>query len=147
MIVRDAVIIEAPVERVWEVFTDVDRWPEWTPSVTSAAVIAGDGVALGARVRIKQPRLPEMTWEVTRVEPGSTWTWVSRSPGAVTEAVHHVRALDDSTTRVEQIIEQTGIVGAVVGRLLRGMTRRYLAMEGAGLKHRCQAGGSGAAAA
>jgi uncharacterized protein YndB with AHSA1/START domain len=88
MIVRDAVIIEAPVERVWEVFTDVDRWPEWTPSVTRAAVIAGDGVAIGARVRIKQPRLPEMTWEVTRVEPGSTWTWVSRSPGAVTEAVH-----------------------------------------------------------
>ena len=51
MIVRDSVIIEAPVERVWEVFTDVDRWPEWTPSVTRTAVIAGDGVALGARVR------------------------------------------------------------------------------------------------
>jgi uncharacterized membrane protein len=147
MIVRDAVTIEAPVQRVWEVFTDVERWPEWTPSVTSAAVIAGDGVVLGARVRIKQPRLPEMTWEVTRVEPGSTWTWVSRSPGAVTEAVHRVRALDDSTTRVEQVIEQTGIVGTLVGRLMRGMTRRYLAMEGAGLKHHCEAGGSGAAAA
>jgi hypothetical protein len=58
-----------------------------------------------------------------------------------------VRALDGSTTRVEQIIEQTGILGAPVGRLLRGLTRRYLAMEGAGLKHRCEAGSSGAAAA
>ena len=147
MIFRDAITIEAPVERVWEVFTDVERWPEWTPSVTTATVIAGDGVALGARVRMKQPRLPEMIWEVTRVEPGSTWTWVSRSPGAVTEAVHHLRAHDGSTTRVEQIVEQTGMLGALVGRLMRGTTRRYLAMEAAGLKHRCEAGSSGAAAA
>ena len=27
--------IEAPVEQVWEVLREVERWPEWAPTVTS----------------------------------------------------------------------------------------------------------------
>lgn len=139
MIVQDSVTIEAPIERVWQVFTDVERWPEWTTSVTDLTRVAGDDLAVGARVRIKQPRLPPLTWEVTSVAPGTSWTWETRSPGVVTAAVHVLQAVDERTTRVEQTIDQSGVIGAAVGRLMAGMTRRYLATEGAGLKHRCEA--------
>jgi uncharacterized membrane protein len=27
--------VEAPVERVWELLREVERWPEWAPTVTS----------------------------------------------------------------------------------------------------------------
>ncbi|CRK59566.1 hypothetical protein [Alloactinosynnema sp. L-07] len=29
------VVIDASAERVWAVYADVARWPEWTKSVTS----------------------------------------------------------------------------------------------------------------
>ena len=32
---RTTFAVEAPVERVWEVLTDFDRWAEWNPSVPS----------------------------------------------------------------------------------------------------------------
>jgi hypothetical protein len=39
---------------------------------------------------------------------------------------------------VRQEIEQRGIVGAVVGLLMRRTTKRYLELEGRGLKARAE---------
>jgi uncharacterized membrane protein len=140
MNVQDAVTINAPVERVWDVYADVERWPEWTASVSSLELLDHGALALGSRARIKQPRFPRLVWTVTAVEPGTSWTWVTRSPGAVTTATHTLVPIDATTTRVEQTIDQAGPIGALVGRLTARLTRRYLAMEAAGLKHRAEAG-------
>ena len=139
MIVRDGVTIDAPAAVVWDVFSDVERWPTWTASVTELRLVAGTDIALGTKAAIKQPRLPRLVWTVTAVEPGRSWTWVSRSPGATTTATHEVRPRPDGTTHVEQTLEQAGVLGALVGRLTRRMTRRYLAIEAAGLKQRAEA--------
>ena len=85
-------------------------------------------------MRIKQPRLPRVTWQVTELIPGRSWTWQNRSPGALTIAQHVVTPLDEDTTQVEQSIDQTGPVGSLIGRLIAGTTRRYLRMEAEGLK-------------
>jgi hypothetical protein len=89
---------------------------------------------MGAAARIKQPRLPRVTWVVTELTPGRSWTWEARSPGALTVAHHVVTPTGDSTARVEQSIDQTGPIGGLVGRLLAGTTRRYLRREAEGLK-------------
>ncbi len=134
------ITVGAPIERVWEVYADVERWPTWTASVTSVVLVGSDHVALGAAARIKQPRFPRLTWTVTAVDPGRSWTWVSHSLGATTTAWHELRAIDSETTEVVQTIDQRGPLGVLVGRLTRRLTRRYLAMEGAGLKERVEAG-------
>jgi hypothetical protein len=136
----DEITISAPIDRVWDVYADVERWSTWTASVTSVELVAGDRVELGAKARIKQPRFPRLTWTVTEVDPGRSWTWVTRSVGATTTASHELRAIDDETTHVTQTIDHRGPLGVLVGRLTRGLTRRYLAMEGAGLKARVEAG-------
>jgi uncharacterized protein YndB with AHSA1/START domain len=134
----DSVTISAGADDVWRVFTDVERWPEWTASVRTAEIVRGAGVEPGGRVRMKQPRLPVMTWEVTEVDPGVSWTWIARSPGVRTVARHMLTPQGPGETVVEQEIEQRGLLGPVVGRLTAGLTRRYLALEGAGLKARCE---------
>jgi len=139
MKVTDGVLIDASIERVWDVFSDAERWPEWTASVTSLTLIEGSRIAVGTRVRIKQPRFPHLVWEVTEVEPGVSWTWVSTSPGARTAATHILSSRGPASTHVVQIIEQTGPLGVLVGRLTRRLTRRYLTMEAAGLKQRVEA--------
>ena len=138
MKVQDEITIAAPAATVWDVYADVERWPTWTASVTTLELLDGPSLAIGARARIAQPRFPRLVWTVTAIEPGTSWTWVTRSPGATTTATHEVRRVDDATTRVVQTIEQRGPLGALVGRLTRRLTRRYLAMEAAGLRQRAE---------
>ena len=138
MITHCGVAIDAPANLVWEVFSDVERWPEWTTSVTRLVALDGPGLVVGKRFEIKQPRMPKLVWEVTDVAPGKSWTWVQRSPGGLTTASHDVTALSESRTRVRQQLDQRGPVGALVGLLMRRMTRRYLDLESVGLKSRSE---------
>jgi uncharacterized protein YndB with AHSA1/START domain len=130
--------IEAPASVVWDVFTDAERWSEWTESVTSVRALDGPGIEVGKRFEIKQPKFPKLVWQVTAVEPGVSWTWRQRSPGGTTDATHVVEPLDDGRTLVRQVIDQRGPIGALVGRLGRRLTVRYLDMEGRGLKARSE---------
>lgn len=138
MITSQTVAIDAPADLVWSVFADVERWPEWTASVNRLAGLDGPDLALGRRFEIEQPRMPTLLWEVTELVPASSWTWVQRSPGAVTVARHRVVRTAEGTTVVDQELDQRGPVGTAVAVLVRRMTKRYLAMEALGLKARSE---------
>lgn len=138
MITRSSVTIDAPARLVWDVFSDVEQWSEWTPSVTRLVGLDGPNLAVGKRFEIKQPRLPKLVWEVTEVTPGVSWTWAQRSPGGSALARHDVIAESDCRTLVRQEIDQRGVFGALVGRLMRPTTKRYLELEAQGLKARSE---------
>ena len=136
MIVESSIEIEAPATAVWDVYTDVERWSEWTASIERVVALDGPGIEVGKRFEIKQPRLPKVVWEVTAVEPGVAWTWRQKSPGATAVADHRVVDGGTGPTVVHQHIDQRGPVGALVGRLMLRTTKRYLELEGQGLKAR-----------
>jgi uncharacterized protein YndB with AHSA1/START domain len=138
MITESSVEIDAPTSRVWDVFTDVERWPEWTASVTSLVALDGPGLAVGKRFEIKQPKLPKLVWEVTDLAPGVSWTWAQRSSGGSTLAHHTLTPIAEGRTLVHQALDQQGLAGAIVGRLMRRTTRRYLELEAQGLKSRSE---------
>jgi hypothetical protein len=138
MITGSSLETAAPASVVWDVFSDVQRWPEWTASVTRLVGLDGPVLAVGRRFEIKQPRLPRLVWEVTEVLPGESWTWVQRSPGGSTLARHDVVATDEGHTLVRQRLEQRGPIGALVGWLMRTTTKRYLELEAEGLKARSE---------
>jgi uncharacterized membrane protein len=134
MITVSSIEIDAPAPVVWDVFTDVERWPEWTASVERVVPLDGPGIAVGKRFEIKQPRLPKLVWEVTEVDPGVSWTWRERTPGGTTLASHEVVPQEAEKTVVRQRIEQRGPVGVAVGVLMLRLTKRYLDLEARGLK-------------
>jgi uncharacterized membrane protein len=138
MISECGIDIDAPAAVVWEVFSDVEHWPDWTASVTRLTAVDGPGLAVGKKFEIKQPRMPKLIWEVTEVAPGTSWTWVQRSPGGLTVARHDVIAVPDGRSRVHQRLEQRGPIGALIGLAMRGMTRHYLDLEAQGLKRRSE---------
>ena len=137
MITDCAIDIDASAPLVWDVFSDVERWPDWTASVTSLKALDGPGLAIGRRFEIKQPRLPKLVWEVTALDEGRSWTWEQRSPGGRTIAVHEVQSAD-GRTKVRQRLDQRGPVGSLVARMMRGTTQRYLELEAQGLKARSE---------
>ncbi|MGO8769498.1 MAG: SRPBCC family protein [Mycobacterium sp.] len=138
MLNEDSIEIDAPPRLVWDVFSEVERWPEWTASVTSLVGLDGSTLAVGKRFAIKQPRLQKLVWKVTEIEPGASWTWAHRSPGVLVTARHYVTARPGGRTLVRQQLDQSGVLGALVGRLTVTRTKRFLALEAQGLKARSE---------
>ena len=138
MITEDSIEIDAPAQLVWEVFSDVQHWPEWTSSVTSLVGKDGANLAVGKRFSIKQPGMSKLVWKVTDIDHGSSWTWVQRSPGVLVTARHWVTAQPGGRTLVRQQLEQRGVLGALVGRLMVKKTKRFLELEAQGLKARSE---------
>ena len=136
MITEGSIEIEAPASIVWDVFTDVERWSQWTASIERIVAVDGPAIEVGKRFEIKQPRMPKLVWEVTEVEPGVSWTWRQKAPGSTAFATHEVTAVDGARTVVRQKIDQRGPIGVLVGVLTRRMTRRYLDLEAHGLRER-----------
>jgi len=129
--------IAAPPDRVWAVMSDVERWHEWTPSVTSIRRIGDRPFAVGSRVIIRQPKFPPAVWKLTEIEPGRHFSWVSPGPGFSALAKHGVEPIA-SGSRATLSLELRGVLGGLFGRLTRGITERYLAFEAAGLKARSE---------
>ena len=129
--------IGAPPERVWTVMSEVERWHEWTPSITSIKRLDSGPLTVGSRVVIRQPKLPVNYSEVTELEAARGFTWVSRSPGVVATARHEIEPRD-SGSRVTLSVQFAGALGWFVARMVRGLTERYLAMEAEGLKRRSE---------
>ncbi len=130
--------IDAPPQLVWDVFSTVEHWPEWTASVTSLTGLDGSALAVGRRFAIKQPGMAKLVWTVTEIEPGSSWTWVQRAPGSLVTARHDVIAQPGGRTLVRQQLDQSGALGALVGRLMVKKTKRFLELEARGLKARSE---------
>lgn len=132
-----SVEIQAPPERVWAVMTDIDRWPEWTPTVTSLQRLDRGPLAVGSRARIRQPKLRPAVWQVTELAEGQSFTWITRSPGVQVTARHWVE-IYESGSRATLSLEFSGLVGPLVARLTRSLNERYLATEAKGLKERSE---------
>jgi uncharacterized protein YndB with AHSA1/START domain len=131
--------IDASLEAVWAILVDVERWPEWTPSVRRARRLDTGPFAVGSRVRLEQPRLPPAVWRVTELAAPHSFAWVSGAPGLTTVATHRLEPNLDGGTTVTLGLEQRGPLGGLVGHLLGGLTRRYVTAEAQGLKRRSEA--------
>ena len=128
--------ISAPVASIWAVLTDVARWPEWTASMTAVEPLSEQPLRIGSRVRIRQPKLPTAVWEVTDLQPGRAFTWVNSSPGMTSTGTHEIVGTPDAPA-VRLVLEQRGPL-SFLARPFLPLTRRYVEMEAAGLKKRCE---------
>lgn len=92
--------MQAPVDRVWEVASDVDRFPDWVPGVEAAAQPAADTVDVQRGER-EVAGLLRVDADQRRVEWGSRgtgsyagWLQVHAGSGGVS-SVHLHLSFDD----------------------------------------------------
>ncbi|MFG1811410.1 SRPBCC family protein [Streptomyces sp. NPDC049040] len=128
-----ALTVDAPATRVWQVLTDVGKWPDLTASMTSVRGLDGPRPAVGARFEIRQPRLRKAVWTVTRLDEGVAFDWESRAPGVVSTGSHLLEA-DGERTRLTLTMEQSGVLAWPIGLLAGSTIRRYLTLEAQGIK-------------
>ena len=129
--------IRATPQRVWAVLSDLEGWPDWTPSVRSVERLEAGPLSVGSRARIRQPKLAPAVWRITAIEKGRSFTWVTRSPGLSVTAHHGVEATADGS-RATLSIRFEGLLAPLVAWLTHRLNNRYLGLEGAGLKRRSE---------
>ena len=132
-----AIDVDAPPDRVWQVMSDIDRWHEWTTSVTSITRKDNGPFAVGSRAVIRQPKFPPALWKITAIEPGRSFEWTNVAPGIRVVARHGVEPIAGGT-RATLSLQYYGLLGGLLARMTKGITERYLALEANGLKARSE---------
>jgi uncharacterized membrane protein len=130
--------IAAPQEQVWRVLSEVVDWPHWCPTMTSVRRLDSGPLAFASAARVRQPRLPTALWRITEFEPGSRFEWSSTALGVTTRGGHRVERLGERRSRVTLTLAQRGALAPLLGLLYGRLSRRYISLEAASLKHRCE---------
>lgn len=125
--------VAAPAQLVWDLLVDVASWPTWTDSMREVAPLSPGPLGPGARVRVRQPRLPSATYTVRTLEPGRSFSWESAVPGVLTRALHRVDP-DGEGCRLTLALDWSGPLAAPVGLVYGRLTRTYLRWEVQGLQ-------------
>ena len=131
---EETIDIDAGQQRVWDVLSDIEEWPRRVETVDVTELLTPAPVAKGSRVRLKQPKLPESTWDITVWEPPSYFEMHSKSGGGTSVAGHRVEPLEESRSRLTLSVDMQGWLVSVFGRFSQGMTTRYMTSEAQDIK-------------
>jgi uncharacterized protein YndB with AHSA1/START domain len=132
--------INASPERVWSIMGDVERWHEWTPSITSIQKMDAGPLTVGSSATVRQPKLPPAKWRVTQLDPQRGFTWISTGPGLLVTG-RHIIERTSSGSRVTLAVEYSGALGPLLAWFTGSLNDRYIALEAAGLKRRSEDAG------
>lgn len=129
--------IAAPPRVVWAVIRDVERWHEWTPSITSIKRLDDGPLRAGARASVRQPKLPKNIFTVTTLEDDRGFDWQTASPGLSGSGHHWIEPIPGGS-RVTLGVSFRGLLAPIVRLLYGRLTQRYIEMEAAGLRRRVE---------
>jgi len=131
---EQSIDIDARQQRVWEVLSDLEGWPQRIETVDVVELLTPAPVGEGSCVRLKQPKLPEGTWEVTVWDAPSYFEFRQKSGGVTNVAGHRVEALEEGRSRLTLTLDMRGLLVPVVALFYEGLTNRYMTVEAQGMK-------------
>lgn len=121
---RAEVTVRATAERVWQVLTDFDRMPEWSPELVRMVPLKRGGLRVG-QWYLGINRRGAVVWPTRNVvsilEPGSTVGWDTTTSGA--RWIYELRPGPDGTlVRLTRPVPRKLTFGSnlVAGTLLGG---------------------------
>ena len=133
-----SVHIDAPPDVVWRVWTDVERWPEWTASMRKITRLDEGPFGSNSSARVQANAPPTADWRVTQFDEGRSFTWEAEMTGAHAVGTHLVEPDGAGAKATMTISISGGLPAALLTPLLAAISRRNLRLEAEGLKRRCE---------
>jgi carbon monoxide dehydrogenase subunit G len=137
---EESTLIDAPVELIWRLTTDIAGWPAFMPTVQRLERLDDGPVRVGSTARLKQPGQTASVWTVTRLEPMREFTWETHRAGIRLTGRHLLEPVGDGT-RNTLVLETAGPVAGLFRAVFGGLMRKSIRMEAAAFARR--AGESG----
>lgn len=130
---ENVVEINAPLEVVWQLTVDVERWPSISPTMQRVELLDGGPLRLGSRARIKQPAQSATVWTVVSFAAEDHFFWQTRRLGMTMTGAHIVeKRLGRCRNFLSLEIQGRG--SEMLGQIINLAIRRSLALENAGFK-------------
>lgn len=111
---------EAPPAGVWERYTNVDEWREWSKGVEESS-LEGE-FEVGSQGTSKPPNLPKSRFELIEVEPERRFVSKSKLPGGTLRLEHMIEPANGGT-RITHRAKFEGPLSVVwipvVGRIIK----------------------------
>jgi len=126
--------IDASQLRVWDVLSDLEAWPRRIETVDTVKLLTPAPMTKGSRVRLRQPKLPEGTWDITVWDAPSYFEWTQQEGGITSVAGHRVEALGEGRARLTLTLDMRGLLIPVMALFYKGLTNRYMNLEAEGMK-------------
>ena len=126
--------IDAPQQRAWDVLSDLQAWPQRIETVDTVELLTPEPLGKGSRVRLRQPKLPEGTWDITIWDAPAYFEWTQKEGGTTIVAGHRVEALGDDRARLTLTIDMRGLLVPIIGRFYKRLTNDYMNREAEGMK-------------
>jgi hypothetical protein len=102
--------IDAPQQRVWDVLSALEAWPQRIETVDIVELLTPAPITKGSRVRLKQPKLPEGTWDITVWDAPSYFEWTQKTGGTTSVAGHRIEALGEGRARLTLTLDMRGFL-------------------------------------
>ncbi len=137
--IEQVVDIAAPPDVVWPIVSDVERWPEWTPSARRIKLL--DDIAElrnTARARVRLRGMGPSVWTVTEFDAGRSFRWDTTVMPGLRVTARHIVEPRNGGSHVTLSITSTGVMARPSSGLIAWMSRRNMALESAGLKRRAE---------
>jgi hypothetical protein len=126
----------APPGRVWQVWADVNRWPEWNPDMNESRL---DGpLKLGATGMINTKSGGKHDVVVTHYEEGRSFELESTALPGTKMAIRATIAPSAGGSTITQGFEPRGVLAPIVGPLMGGQILKTFNAVLNGLKRKVE---------
>lgn len=128
----------ASPDRVWQVWSDVNHWPEWNPDMKASHI---DGpLKLGATGNIDTRSGGKHDVVVTHYEQGRSFELESTALPGTKMAIRATIAASGSGSRITQGFEPRGLLAPIVGPMMGSAILKTFNSVLNGLKQRVETG-------
>ncbi|MBS9781722.1 MAG: SRPBCC family protein [Gammaproteobacteria bacterium] len=128
---EETIIINAPAEKIFQCYENVNKWQDWDSEIQSASI--EEDFQVGAIGKLKPQKGPEAKIEIIEITKPISFTVVSKLPLCLMTFEHHL-VENDNQTEVTHAVSFTGVTAFLFGRLIGSDIKKGLPITLAGLK-------------
>lgn len=112
--VRTEITIDAPVERVFQILIDIERYHEWNPLIVSARGRVEPGAKLDITICLAgKPDMPYVV-KILRIVPDQEFVWIGRMKmKGILDGMHFFELFPEGKNRV-RVVQREEFRGVLV---------------------------------